>query len=105
MNKKLGAVYYDHQTEHPFLGQRIATDTGTSDATVSAIEREARATLAEALRQADELIVLHRERFEQLTQALLDHETVEKEELAAILGPPLNDEGGTTTLAAAVGLP
>jgi ATP-dependent Zn protease len=28
MSKALGAVYYEHRDEHPFLGQRIATDSG-----------------------------------------------------------------------------
>ena len=26
MSERLGPVYYDHEAEHPFLGQRIGTD-------------------------------------------------------------------------------
>jgi hypothetical protein len=28
MSKTLGPTYYEHDVEHPFLGQRIATDRG-----------------------------------------------------------------------------
>jgi len=42
MSPKLGPVYYDHDAEHAFLGQRIATETGTSPGTIAVIEGEAR---------------------------------------------------------------
>lgn len=45
MSAKLSPVYYEHDVEHPFLGHRIATESGASDATLSTIESEARAVL------------------------------------------------------------
>ncbi len=86
MSERLGPVHYDHGREHPFLGQRIAADSGASDATTTVIEREARVLLNRALERAQDLIVSHRGRFDALVQALLDNETVEKGQLQEILG-------------------
>jgi len=80
-------VHYDVHEEHPFLGQRIATDSGTSDATVHAIEDEARKLLARALAQASSTIAAYRGALDHLVSSLLDHETLEQAELAEVLGP------------------
>jgi cell division protease FtsH len=87
MSKALGPVYYEHDVEHPFLGQRIATAGGTSDATVHSIERETRDLLTRALDSATALLVEHRSDLDRLSQALLEKETLEASELAAVLGP------------------
>jgi cell division protease FtsH len=84
MSEKFGPVYYEHHAEHPFLGQRIAADTAASDATVHAIEGESRRILTEALDQAQQCIREHRERFDKLVEALLENETLEREELMEI---------------------
>jgi cell division protease FtsH len=85
MSKRMGAVYYEHQDEHPFLGQRIATDGGTSDSTAAALEDEARAFLTKALAGSRGLIESHREVLDRLVHALLEKETIEKAELADLL--------------------
>ncbi|HTR55336.1 MAG TPA: ATP-dependent zinc metalloprotease FtsH, partial [Kofleriaceae bacterium] len=87
MSDQLGPVHYDVHEEHPFLGQRIATDGGTSDATVHAIEDEARKLLAHALAQASSTIAARRLELDRLIAALLEHETLEQDELARVLGP------------------
>jgi cell division protease FtsH len=86
MSKAIGPVYHDHQAEHPFLGQRLATETGTSDATVHAIESETRKILAAASEEAAEIITENRARYDRLVEALLDRESLEKDELFEILG-------------------
>jgi cell division protease FtsH len=87
MSEALGPVRYDVQEEHAFLGQRIATETGTSDATVHAIETEARKLLGRALAAATAAITAHRARLERLVAALLEHETLERDALDDLLGP------------------
>jgi cell division protease FtsH len=84
MSERIGPVYYEHHSEHPFLGQRIATDGGTSDATNSAIETEARRLLGGALQAAKDAIVQHRTKFDTLVQRLLEQETLERPELDAL---------------------
>jgi len=105
MSKKLGAVYYEHESEHPFLGQLIATESGTSDATISTIETEARAELASALAKAIKVIEAHRSEMQRLVQLLLERETAERADLERILGvPESNGAPGVPTEVPPIGL-
>jgi cell division protease FtsH len=90
MSKKLGAVYYDHDAEHPFLGHSVATDSGTSDATTYAIEAEARETLTAALAGAVATVEQLRPQLDALVTALLERESLEQQDLLPILGPSKN---------------
>lgn len=85
MSELVGPVYHEHRAEHPFLGQTLSTEGGTSDATVHAIESEARRILVEAVDKARRRIIEHRSAFERLVSALLDRETLERVELMQLL--------------------
>jgi cell division protease FtsH len=87
MSDNVGPVFYEHRNEHPFLGQTLATDGGTSDATVHLIEQEARRVLLRASEDAKKTIVQHRDALDRLVAALLATETVERAELGTLLGP------------------
>jgi cell division protease FtsH len=93
MSKKLGAVFYEHDNEHPFLGQRIATESGTSDATVATIEAEARNELSRALDRALDIINTHRPQMDRLIATLLEKEVAERTDLESILGAPTGASG------------
>jgi len=82
----LGPAYYDHEAEHPFLGQRMGSDSGTSPSTIGVIEEEARRILGHALEEASAMLTRQRAELDRLVAALLEHETLEREELATILG-------------------
>jgi len=88
MSDELGPVYYEHQEDHAFLGHRIAVEGGTSDATIHAIEREARGLLGGALTAALTQLEAHRGEFERIRAALLERETLERDELERLLGRP-----------------
>jgi len=90
MSERIGPMYYEHKSDHPFLGQQMASDSSTSDATVHVIEEEARALLMKALKGAKETITLHRASLDALVKALLSSETLEKAELNRLLGPSAN---------------
>ena len=96
MSAALGPVRYDVREEHAFFGQRIATDTGTSDATVHAIETEARALLGRTLAEATAAIIAHRAELDRLAAALLEHETLERDRLDELLGPRAAPPGELT---------
>jgi cell division protease FtsH len=87
MSEQLGPTYHELEVEHPFLGARMGADRTTSDATVHAIEVEARALLASVLERATSMIEAHRERLDALVAALLERETLERDDLEAVLGP------------------
>jgi cell division protease FtsH len=96
MSERIGPVFHEHKTEHPFLGQTLATEGGTSDATVYLIEEETRGILASALAGAEGILREKRGELERLVSTLLERETVEKEELNQLLGPGQAGSGRTT---------
>jgi cell division protease FtsH len=87
MSRRLGPVHYDHRSEHPFLGGVVAGDGGTSPATISTIEEEARQILSRALDEATACLTGERAVFDSLVDALLREETLERHELEEILRP------------------
>jgi cell division protease FtsH len=86
MSERLGPAYYDHEAEHPFLGQRMGSDSGTSPSTIGVIEEEARRLLGRALEEANAVLAKQRGELDRLVAALLEHETLERDDLTAILG-------------------
>jgi cell division protease FtsH len=91
MSDKVGPVFHEHKVEHPFLGQRLATEGGTSDVTVRQIEDEVRTLIVNAQREAERRVADHRPEFDQLVDALLERETLELESLKVLLGPSLKE--------------
>ena len=102
MSDALGPVHYEVHEDHPFLGQRLATDGGTSDATVHTIEDEARKLLARALAQATARIGAYRAELDRLVGSLLEHETLEQREIAQVLGPRPAEQPGAVPIEAPV---
>jgi cell division protease FtsH len=88
MSTRLGPTHYDHGLEQPFLGQRLATERGISDATIHVIERETQRLLREALDSTLALLAMHRGALDRLTRELLEHETLEADALKTILDTP-----------------
>jgi len=88
MSEEVGPVYHEHHTEHPFLGQTLATDGGVSDATIHAIENEARRILGRSLEQAKQRITEHRDTLDKLVDVLLEQESIEGTALINLLGEP-----------------
>lgn len=91
MSERIGPMFYEDKSEHPFLGRTLASDGSTSDATVHVIEQEARKFLARALAQARSTITVQRDSLDKLVSALLVSETLGKAELVQLLGPPINE--------------
>ena len=102
MSERLGPVYYDHDAEHPFLGMRVATEAGTSPTTTNAIEEEARRLLRVALDAAGEILAQHRPLLDRLCDALVERESLDRDELAALLGTSARAPAGVGLGIAAV---
>ena len=94
MSPRIGPVFHEQRLEHPFLGQRLATETGLSDHTTHEIEGEARRMLSEAVEAAKSLLEARRGILENLVVALLDRETLEKPDLEHVLGEDLKTQNG-----------
>ena len=91
MSEKLGPIYVEHQTDHPFLGRKFATDSGTSDGTLAEVEMEARKFIRAAEEHAKSCISARIDAHKRLTDALLEDETVEREQLVVLLGEPASE--------------
>jgi cell division protease FtsH len=89
MSDEIGAVYLGTGEEHIFLGREITQDKAFSDATSERLDRAVREMVDSALEQATETIRTHRVDLEKLVAALLEKETVDADDVIALLGPPL----------------
>jgi cell division protease FtsH len=96
MSETLGPMFHEQHTEHPFLGQRLGTESATSDATTHALEDEARRVLTRAGDAAKATLAAHRADLERLIAALLERETLEKGEVERVLGAKPEHDGDAT---------
>jgi len=65
---------------------RVATETGTSPTTTNVIEEETRRILGVALDEAARLLAAHRPELDRLWGALIERESLERADLATLLG-------------------
>ena len=86
MSEKLGPVMYGSKETQPFLGKEGAATANYSGEIATTIDSEMRALIDEAHDEALAILVDNRDVLEELADSLIEHETVEKEELEAILG-------------------
>src|SRR5690606_26618199 len=76
--------------EHVFLGRDIARDRNYSEEVASAIDEEVRALIDQAHIKARAILEEHRDELERVVAALLEKETLTREEfLAALKGEEL----------------
>jgi cell division protease FtsH len=94
LSESVGPVFYDHRSELPFLGQTLAADGGSSDATLHALEQEARKLRVKAKAEAQAAVVEHRSALDALVAELLARETLDKAELVRIAGPAATARAG-----------
>jgi cell division protease FtsH len=85
MSAKLGPMTFGQKDSQPFLGRDFGHQADYSGEVAVEIDKEIRALIDEAHDEALEVLVANREVLEELADKLMDHETVEKEELAEIL--------------------
>ena len=85
MSTKLGPIKLGQSDGQPFLGRDFGHQPDYSTEIAVEIDREIRALIDEAHDEALEILVHNRDVLEELADALIARETVEKEELAAIL--------------------
>ena len=90
MDEALGCVSYD--SPHPALIDGLSDDwrarPPVSQATQEAMDRAVHDIVTAALQQATRLLVQRRTVLERCVQALLEHETLDAQALAALTAPP-----------------
>jgi cell division protease FtsH len=85
MSPKLGPIKLGQVDGQPFLGRDFGHQPDYSAEIAVEIDREIRALIDEAHDEALEILVHNRDVLEELADALIDKETIEKDELKEIL--------------------
>jgi cell division protease FtsH len=85
MSAKLGPIKLGRNDGQPFLGRDFGHQPDYSGEIAIEIDREIRALIDEAHDEALEILVHNRDVLEELADALIERETVEKEQLQTIL--------------------
>ncbi|MGH8903464.1 MAG: ATP-dependent zinc metalloprotease FtsH [Egibacteraceae bacterium] len=85
MSARLGPMTFGEKESQPFLGRDFGHQPDYSEEVAVEIDREVRALIDQAHDEALEILVANRDVLEELADALLEKETVEKDELTAVL--------------------
>ena len=86
MSDRLGPVALGRQQGNMFLGRDIMSERDFSEETAAAIDEEVRKLVDTAYSRAKEVLLDNRKVLDEIAQMLIEKETVDAEELQAILG-------------------
>jgi len=86
MSDKLGPVTFRQGEPHPFLGREMTQARDFSEETARLIDEEIRRITEQMEERARETLKNNREKLDALTYALLEHETLSREEIDELLG-------------------
>jgi cell division protease FtsH len=85
MSERLGPVTLGRKQHEVFLGRDIMEDRNYSEEIAFAIDQEVRRIIDECYDQVRALLIENRETLERITQALLEKEILEAEDLERLL--------------------
>lgn len=105
MSEEIGNLYIDTAEDHPFLGRTMATGRNISEKTAEKIDAEVKRILDEAEQDACNILKKHSEVVKALVVQLLEKETLNSEELDALMSEYkveklkyVNDKEGAKTI-------
>lgn len=87
MSSEIGPMDVRESEEHPFLGREIAQPRRSSDTTAHMVDEAVRRLLIEAEGRAEATIREHKPGLLKLIASLEQHETLDRAEIEACLGP------------------
>jgi cell division protease FtsH len=86
MSTTLGPVGYAVNEEHPFLGRDITEPRAFGEDTARQLDEEVRQLLRATEAHTDRILQEHHSQLLTITDALLERETLNHAEIAALLG-------------------
>jgi cell division protease FtsH len=86
MSETIGPVALRQAEEHPFLGKEIHEARQFSEETTHVIDQEVQRFLLQASSRATDILTTHRGKLDELAQALLEKEILDKSQIERILG-------------------
>ena len=87
MSERLGPRTFGRRDSMVFLGRDIAEQRDYSERTAEEIDDEVRRIVEEAHEMCREVLGKHREKLDELADALVELETIEGDDLSRLLGP------------------
>ncbi|MBN2366286.1 MAG: ATP-dependent metallopeptidase FtsH/Yme1/Tma family protein [Calditrichaeota bacterium] len=93
MSEKLGPVYYKQGEEHLFLGREMAQQKDFSEYSAKIIDEEIQRIIAEMEEKSMKTLKANREKLDALAEALMEHETLEREDLEKLLKEKKKNSG------------
>ena len=88
MSAKLGPRTFGKREELVFLGREIAEQRDYSDSVAQTIDEEVHDLIDKAYKAATSTLKEHRDKLTQLSQYLIEHETIEGDELDNLFRTP-----------------
>lgn len=94
MSDKLGTLAVGHRTRNPFLGRDFSEDRDYSEDVAKLIDEEVRHLVDAAKQRAEDILSQNRDKMDDVVKALLERETLNREEFLAIMAgetlPPMD---------------
>ncbi|WP_435770438.1 ATP-dependent zinc metalloprotease FtsH [Nocardioides sp. SYSU DS0651] len=87
MTERLGAIKLGESNSEPFLGRDLGHSRNYSEAVAAVVDEETKKLLVAAHQEAFDILHENRDVLDALVLALLDKETLDKEEVAAVFEP------------------
>ncbi|MBO9663516.1 ATP-dependent zinc metalloprotease FtsH [Dokdonella sp.] len=99
LSEELGPMTYTDEEDEVFLGRSVTQHKHVSEETARKIDEVVRGVIDRAYGRAKDILVSHNDKLEAMAQALLQYETIDREQIAAIMdgrvpGPPKDWQGG-----------
>jgi len=90
MSESLGTMVYGEEEGEVFLGRSVTTHKSVSEATMQQVDAEVRRIIDEQYARARKIIEDNRDKIEAMTQALLQWETIDADQIDDIMAgqPP-----------------
>lgn len=92
MSENLGPLTFGNRSDQVFLGRDIARDRNYSEEVAKAIDAEVRRMIEECYQRAESLLIEHKEKLELVASTLMEKETLEADEFAALMQKAENQD-------------
>jgi cell division protease FtsH len=85
LSEELGPMTYTDEEDEVFLGRSVTQHKHVSEETARKIDEVVRGVIDRAYARAKEILVTNGDKLEAMAQALLQYETIDREQIAAIM--------------------
>jgi cell division protease FtsH len=85
LSEELGPMTYTDEEDEVFLGRAVTQHKHVSEETARKIDEVVRGVIDRAYARAKEILISNASKLEAMTQALLTYETIDRDQIAAIM--------------------